>query len=109
MEQRTFNLRRLHVVHAVRTFFRLEFDSSGEILEDEEESSLEGLSGLNDSWPIMKHAWHTGAAMSSKMVTMGAELIWSTDVWTGRSLESRESKIHSLDLWETLHRLYWKR
>ncbi len=56
MEQHTFNLRRLHVVHAVRTFFRLEFDSSGEILEDEEECSIEGLSGLNNSWPIMKHA-----------------------------------------------------
>ena len=54
MEQHTFNLRRLHVVHAVRTFFRLEFDSSGEI-RDEEERSIEGLSGLNDSWPIMKH------------------------------------------------------
>jgi hypothetical protein len=53
VKQFTFNLRRLHMVHAVRTFFRFEFNSSGETLE---EPSIEGLSGLNESEPAMKHA-----------------------------------------------------
>jgi hypothetical protein len=48
----TFNLRRLHMVHAVRTFLRLEIDSSSKTLE---ETSIEGLSGLNESEPVMKH------------------------------------------------------
>lgn len=52
VEKLTFNLRRLHVVHAVRAFLRFEFDSSGEIPK---EPSIEGLSALNESELVMKH------------------------------------------------------